>query len=259
MNDVDNWDQNFFTRSPIFKPLHALLPHFDQLQHWPDIEHYQRVFADLNMPVRPVPQSTQISSYEEQYEQRVFLKGELQTRTENWHDFFNAMVWLSFPKTKSALNELHFKQASQRKPGSNRSLLENRITQFDECGAVIISDKPELLDLIRQHQWQELFLQNRIQFEKHIRCIVFGHAIYEKALNPYIGMTCHCILLEQAPILESSDTWHELDTILSRIWLGEWQKHPGRLQAYPILGTPGLWPVQDDTFYQNTGYFRKRR
>ena len=28
-----------------------------------------------------------------------------------------------------------------------------------------------------------------------MRCVIFGHAVYEKALTPYLGMTAHCVLL----------------------------------------------------------------
>jgi hypothetical protein len=31
------------------------------------------------------------------YEMRIWARGEVETRPANWHDFFNALVWLSFP------------------------------------------------------------------------------------------------------------------------------------------------------------------
>ncbi len=41
------------------------------------------------------------------YEQRIFGRGEVITRPGNWHDLFNALVWMRFPRTKRALAELH--------------------------------------------------------------------------------------------------------------------------------------------------------
>src|SRR6478736_4963870 len=38
------------------------------------------------------------------YEVRIFETGEVQTRPGNWHDLFNALVWLAFPRTKAILN-----------------------------------------------------------------------------------------------------------------------------------------------------------
>src|SRR5262249_47210593 len=35
------------------------------------------------------------------YETRIFETGEVQTRPGSWHDLFNALVWLAFPKTKA--------------------------------------------------------------------------------------------------------------------------------------------------------------
>lgn len=259
MTDQDIWDKDFFNRSPIYWPLQPLVRHFEQHEQWPNINDYARLFKQKNMPVIPVPQAQQITRYEDQYEPRVYLKKELQTRTENWHDFFNALVWLSFPQTKSALNRLHYQQSQQRQPGSNRSLLENRITQFDECGALIISDKPELLQLIREHNWIELFIQQRELFKQHIRCIVFGHAIYEKALAPYIGMTCHGILVESKDLLANANNLELIDEYLSQHWVDVLQENPQKLQAFPILGIPGFWPIQDERFYKNEGYFRKPR
>jgi hypothetical protein len=38
------------------------------------------------------------------YECRIWETGEVETRPDNWHDFFNALVWLSFPQTKIAVS-----------------------------------------------------------------------------------------------------------------------------------------------------------
>ena len=40
------------------------------------------------------------------YETRIAEAGQISTR-ENWHDFFNALQWLSFPKAKSVMSEMH--------------------------------------------------------------------------------------------------------------------------------------------------------
>ncbi len=257
MHKTDQWNQDYYKVSPIFNNLSLLIKYFSNFNHWPDISDYQSIFSDLKMTVTPVPQSSKVNCFEEQYEPRIYLKQELQTRTENWHDFFNALIWLSFPKTKSALNKLHFEQSSERQIGSNRSTLENRITQFDESGAIIISNDNSLLDLIRTHQWKQLFIDNRDRFNHDIKCIIFGHAIYEKSLAPYIGMTCHSLLIHDSNILESSNSsYEELDDYICRLWLDKIAKTPIKHQPYPVLGTPGLWPDQSLEFYENDRYFR---
>lgn len=258
MSDSDHWDVSPFQTSAIIQQLKPLTDLFAHFSDWPTLENYKHIFRQYNLDIIPVAQSQNVSCFEEQYEPRVYLKKELQTRTRNWHDFFNALIWLSFPETKTALNNLHFKQAKDRKPGSNRTTLENRITQFDECGAIIITNNENLLSLIKNHQWEALFINQRDQLEKSLRCIVFGHAIFEKALNPYIGMTCHCILLNDENLLQEAiaGSFKSLDTRIANIWQTELSTAPGRFDALPILGMPGYWKCQNKDFYANKQYFR---
>jgi len=252
------WTPSVFKTSPIIKQLASVTRYFSQMKNWPTINEYKKLFEREKIMVKPVAQAKNIMSYEDQYEPRIYLKNELQTRTENWHDFFNALIWLSFPKTKKVLNKLHFSQSSISNIKGKRSLLENRITQFDECGAIIISSDEKLLNLIRQHQWKTLFINHRDHFDKNIQCIVFGHAIFEKALNPYIGMTCHCLLINDKSLLEKMKI-QTLDNIVAQIWLDKISKKPEKLQPFPILGIPGYWPNQDALFYSNTCYFREKK
>jgi len=258
MQTKEHWDISVFQNSPIILQLKSFTNIFKNYSQWPTIDNYLDVFKIHNLNVRPVAQSEVISCFEEQYEPRVYLKKELQTRTQNWHDFFNALIWLKFPETKKALNKLHYNQALNRVRGSNRSTLENRITQFDECGAIIISNNKKSLELIRDHQWQELFVNQRDQFDENIRCIIFGHAIFEKALKPYIGMTCHCLLIEDRELLESVKQGNnkKLDRKISYIWQNNMPQTHEKLNALPLLGVPGYWAEQNDAFYSNTQYFR---
>ncbi|NIQ10006.1 MAG: DUF3025 domain-containing protein, partial [Gammaproteobacteria bacterium] len=134
------------------------------------------------------PQAARASSFQEQYEPRIYLRGEVQTRRHNWHDFFQVLVWSAFPDTKKTINALHYVSAQQRlneKGHTNRSPTENMLALFDECGAVLLSSDPALLKMIRNFEWHELFWLNREKLLRSLRCIVFGHAMYEKALNPY--------------------------------------------------------------------------
>ena len=258
MNKVDKWNTDIFQSSEIIRQLNHTTSYFKEFMGWPEIKDYKKLFLKQGLKVTPVPQANKIESFEELYEPRVFLKKELQTRTENWHDFFNAMIWLNFPETKSTLNELHFKASTTRPLGSNRSTLENRITQFDECGAIIVSNNKQLLKLVEQHQWQSLFIDHQSAFKEDLHCVIFGHAIYEKAINPYIGMTCHCLLLEDKEILEKAKTgnYSDLDHYLADQWRNRISLNPQKFNAFPVLGTPGYWKNQNKDFYQNKKYFR---
>ena len=260
MQKQDKWDTSVFYTSSIIQQLSDVTNCFSSHTSWPTIDDYQSIFRLKKVGITPVCQSTLIESFEDQYEPRVYLKKELQTRTENWHDFFNAMIWMSFPQTKSVLNSLHFKSASNRDAGTNRSTLENRITQFDECGAIIISTNKTLLELIRKHQWKELFIKYKESFGNEIKCVVFGHAIFEKALAPYIGMTCHCILVEDEKLLKDvqGDNYSSLDYYLANLWKHEIAPSVSRFNAFPILGIPDYWSDQSIEFYNNESYFRSK-
>ena len=66
-----------------------------------------------------------------EYEQRVYISGEVSTRANNWHDFFNAMVWLHFPRLKRTFNALHHVQI-ERGFISRRGPLRDALTLIDE-------------------------------------------------------------------------------------------------------------------------------
>lgn len=258
MSKEDHWDTTKLKTSPIIKQLSHVTDCFISYSRWPTIADYQNLFRLNKLAIKPVPQSSVINTFEDSYEPRIYLKKELQTRTDNWHDFFNAMIWLNFPATKHTLNSLHYNAAVNRLPGSNRSKLENRITQFDECGAIIISSNRYLLDLIKNHKWIELFVDNKESFKNDIKCVIFGHALFEKALNPYIGMTCHCLLIEDDTLLKEAQTsrYHSLDLRLVDLWTSYLPEHQIQFNPLPLLGIPGYWPNQTDEFYKNTYYFR---
>lgn len=254
----DRWNPEFHKLSPIFDPIKPFSGDFSSLNQWPGLTQFNQLFKKNNLKIRAVKQSERPEKFEDHYESRIYLKGELQTRTENWHDLFNAMAWLRFPCIKHSLNKLHYTLSQTREIGSNRSPIENTITLFDECGLIIISDKKDLLDLIRNHQWKSLFLDHKNNFNKDIRCITFGHAMYEKALNPYIGMTAHAILIESDTLLNSD--LKEIDKSVANMWTTQQIKNTRDLQPVPILGIPGWYQnKQDEAFYDNTEYFRPKR
>jgi hypothetical protein len=55
------------------------------------------------------------------YETRIWARGEVETRPGNWHDFFNALVWLSFPLSKFGAECL-----PRRGDGGTRRALRSR-------------------------------------------------------------------------------------------------------------------------------------
>jgi hypothetical protein len=270
------WHPDFVTRSPMYAPLRLWLERFAVFDEWPALADYQQLLDTLphpiltttGQPLRVVPQDGKPDCFEQRYEPRINLFGEIQTRHNNWHDFFHFLTWLIFPRTKAVLNAIHMDMARTRhEAGANpgqRSARESMLALFDEDGAVVISSDESLLELIRGFQWKELFWQRRAELADKLQCITFGHALYEKGLMPYLGMTANTILIkcEEAALTQPMPQrlqW--LDAQLAECFeTDEALQRPRDLQPFPILGLPG-WDDNNlqKSYYDNRDYFRPGR
>ena len=217
-------------------------------------------------PLRLAPAGDRRKGFAERYEARVYLGGEMVFRDRNWHDLLNLLVWLTFPRAKAALNARHFASLeAQRAAGAaNRGPAQDTLTLFDEGGVIVASCDDELLGLLRQWRWKELFWASRARLRRRMRFWVFGHALYEKALQPFLGVTGRGVLMEVEPgllALPPADQVAELDARLAG-----YVSDPRNLTAtrelavVPILGVPGWFRGNErEDFYDNTDYFRPRR
>lgn len=278
MNNLSKpWVPHFASQSPLFEPLREVVQPFARFtQAWPELSDYQQVLDAQAMPVltqsgrrlKIVPQDARPQRYEEHYSPRIHATGELQTRRHNWHDYFQFLTWLMFPRAKAQINALHVPHVETRlKPGGDlgrRTPLENMLSLFDEGGAVVLASDPSLLQLIRDFQWKTLFRERRSELAQNLHCITFGHALYEKALSPYVGMTANTILLEADSAyfqLPMAQRLNRVDRRLAELFAaGLDYREPRDLQPFPILGLPG-WDMAnfDAAYYDNDRYFRSGR
>ncbi|MEO8164101.1 MAG: DUF3025 domain-containing protein, partial [Betaproteobacteria bacterium] len=93
---------------------------------------------------------------------------------------------------------------------------------------------------------------------------VFGHALYHKALNPFIGMTGKAVLLKVPHALLHRPLpaqVAEADRLLAGyVWDRAHLTHGRELWPLPVLGVPGWWDANEQqSFYDNTAYFRPGR
>lgn len=110
------------------------------------------------------------------YETRIHAQGRIATRTDNWHDLFNALAWKRLPAVKSALNARQVADIA-RYGARQRTRGQDAMTQFDEAGAIVVLRDTALLASWDAHDWQELFLgQRQAWLDGTITLVIVGRA-----------------------------------------------------------------------------------
>jgi hypothetical protein len=198
--------------------------------------------TERGQPVRFVPPGTRDLNYE----LRVFETGRVETRPDSLHDYFNALAWLAFPRTKARINAMHAAEIPRER--GRRGRLRDLLTIFDEGGAIVLCDDTVLLSLLAESRWKELLWDNRERVRAAMRVLVIGHAVLEKALEPWPGITCKTIVVSAASDPDAA----------AHAWLGALQPGatPRDMGPLPIYGLPGWYPGQSAEFYGDARYFR---
>ena len=267
------WDRAALLQSTLFAPLHPVISRF-AAGEFPTLDALNAQLAAQQTVItvhaghklRFVEQGTGRLAFEAQYEPRCYLSGEVQTRKDNWHDLLNALVWLTYPKAKAAINARHYSALTSVAPetSSQRGAVRDTNTLLDESGVIVVYADDELAGLLQTFQWTELFWQRREQVQTRMDFYLFGHGLYEKALNPYLGMTGQGLLLAVEPgfFSWSVDRRREhLDSLLAKYLANPLHCLRTReLSPVPLLGIPG-WSTENNcaAYYQNTAYFRPAR
>lgn len=184
------------------------------------------------------------------YEIQVYESGRIPTRPDNLHDWFNALAWLAFPRTKARINAMHA-QAMPHERG-RRGRLRDLLTLFDEGGAIVVCSDAALEGMLRGHQWKTLFWDHRAGVLASMRVLVLGHAVLEMALAPWPGITCKAVLLSSAEGVDAQVAG----------WLRALPADatPRQLATLPVFGYPGWLPESAQAaFYDDARYFRPLR
>jgi hypothetical protein len=277
MKIIHHWNSKNLLDSPLFVPLQPIISQlnckqFPVLDDWNRLlELKDRISVKSGRPLRFVAQELGKLGFESQYEPRCYLNGEVQTRDNNWHDCFNALVWLTFPKSKAAINIRHYltlHQLAQNIPqgesGSQRGKERDMVTLLDESGVIVACSNYALAELLRTFNWKGLFWRQRSQLHNEMDFYVIGHGLYEKALQPYVGMTGQGLIV----MVEAEFFKWSLDVKLA--WLDQRVAYyvensencltTRELQPVPLLGVPG-WSADNmyEQYYDNSEYFRPGR
>ena len=223
----------------------------------------QRPLGGGGKPLRFVGHEARRAAFEDRYEQRIFLRGEVQLRSCNWHDILNALVWLTFPAAKAALNARQYAELlRQRERGApNRGPAQDALTLFDEGGVIVAAADGALASLLRGREWKELFWRRREQVASRMRFYLFGHALYEKALQPFTGVTGRGVFIEVEMPFFSLPLPSQLADLDARVaaQIADPRRFvaPRELVPVPVLGVPGWFAGnENEQYYEDAGYFR---
>jgi hypothetical protein len=245
-------------------------PAFDCLGPGPFIDAFNASAARRGLanhagkPVRFVPQDD--LPPDTAYEAFIGATGRVPTR-ENLHDFFNGLVWQTFPRIKRELNALQAAQIAAAGVGKSRGPARDAATIFDENAALLLVRDDEaghaLVADLRAHRWVDALWTRRAQFAPGggAEAWLFGHALMEKLVAPRKAITAHTRVVF-APAAVFALPWDDRrDWIDARV-AGELAREGlGNPAFTPLqaLGVPGWWPAQDDAFYRDEAVFRPKR
>jgi len=186
------------------------------------------------------------------YEERIAKRGAIATRPRNWHDLFNAFVWLRHGPLKRALNARQVAEIAIMGP-RERSRPQCALTHFDEAGMVVSLRDPAMLAAWDAHDWHALFWTFRDAWLRGgARVEVFGHALLEHALTP--GK----LLVGKALVVTGQGD--ALARCAEAIASGAILNDPLELRPLPVSGVPGWHPdTGDESFYTTAPCFQPLR
>ena len=253
--------------APIFAPLHASLSRLPA-DRWPTDEELTALAGDVatatGKPVRFVAPEA-LAADRLPYERHIAATGEVPTRADNWHDLFNALCWIAWPRTKARINAQHVAILEERGAEEERHRGPERdaLTLFDECGIVVAASDPGLLRHIREFEWKTLFWERRDEMCRSLTFLAFGHATLEQALAPYIGMVSKTVFVPVDPLFHMLPVEVQVpraDELAARFFESRLRfASPKSLSPLPVLGAPGWhFAAQDEAFYSDEKYFRPK-
>ena len=200
------------------------------------------------------------------YESHIHATGGVPTRL-NLHDFFNACIWLTFPKTKAVLNARQAAQIELLGVTHERGMARDALTLFDENAAILVASDARISDALRRFDWGNALIAPRAHWDEpfHPRADAraalygFGHALLEKLTQPRKAMCAHTWVIEVAAdwfALPLHARLADLDARLAA-QLAVIELNPRDFCPLPVLGVPHFDADNaDETFYNDARVFR---
>lgn len=181
-----------------FWPIAAELARFDERARFPTADELTAAYAARNgalelPPLRfvtapkikrrrgaPIDPSTL-------YEGRIIEHGEVPTRADDWHDLFNALAFVVFPRAKRALHARQYALWRARiAPGAKRlpnarTREQDALALFDEGGLCVVAPPSRAAAL------REAIEIDAMAVDASVFLVPFGHALYEHMVA---GLPC---------------------------------------------------------------------
>jgi hypothetical protein len=154
------------------------------------------------------------------YEGRIAELGEVPQRPDDWHDLFNALAFLAFPRAKAALHLRQYAISKQRiAPGATRlpgarTREQDALALFDEGGVAVLAGPADAARIdVQADDCGRLVASLCAEGRAHV--VPFGHALYEHLVA---GLPCP---LAMPHVIPSTHAWDptvraHIDTELAR-------------------------------------------
>ena len=245
-------------RAPIYAPLARAIARLSG-DRWPTHDELTLAAEDVvtsrGTRIRFVAPRVHTDRERRYYELHIAETGEVETRPENWHDIFNALAWITYPRAKAMINAQHAAIFEERgeEEAKRRSPERDALTLFDEGGVAVLCADPALLQLIVDFEWKRLFWERRPELERNMRFHAFGHALFENALDPHLGMVAKTVFLVD-------DLGADVDAALASHFSDRARFASPRMMApMPVLGIPGWHEgTAREDFYDDPKHFRPK-
>jgi hypothetical protein len=233
------------------------LSHADLLSRLNQESSRRGLVTGFGKPLQFVVQSA--LPHDQAYEAWIAKTGSVPTR-DNRHDRLNALIWLTYPKSKARLNQLQADTLALDGVGSRRGACRDAMTLCDENLLIISSHALKSCDvtaevakqseaLIRDHHWTSLFMDHRAYWNLTWKPFPFGHALIEKLDQPYKAITAHVLVLNDEINLDQELANRLCETMT-----------PRDLLVLPVMGIPGWDGASEEAdFYDDSSVFRPSR
>jgi Protein of unknown function (DUF3025) len=183
-HEHSTFEASFFERHAEHWPIARAAATFADRDDWPEPTEYGAAFVgegpvrfELAPPRRRRPRG-ELVIREELYDAVIVQRRVVPTRARMWHDYLNALVWATFPRSKLALHTRQHAAIERWLPEGATQLPNARTRELD---ALALVDEGGVLVL---------------DFGERRTSMVFGHALFEGLVFGQPAMIARAAVLD---------------------------------------------------------------